>query len=75
MSEILVIVPPEWTPQNRDEILGVSGFTIQYFQEASGRNMTDLNDRLASLGWFKDDLRIIDVLVINEEIFFKFGEV
>lgn len=72
MSQILVIVPPEWTKQDRDYIVGLTGITTNNFNAMSGMSMTDLNAQLESLQYFTDERRVVDVMVINDEVFFKF---
>ena len=72
MSEVLVIVPPEWTPVSKDEVCNLTGYTVAAFTEMQGRSMTDLNDRLRPTGWLPAGMRVLDVFVINNEVFFKF---
>lgn len=73
MSEILVVVPPEWSSVSYDELSGMTGFDWTYWKESQGRSMTDINDRL--IDWLPTGQQIIDVLVINEQLFFKYGAV
>ena len=73
MSEILVIVPPEWTPQSYDNMASLVGYTWGQWQELQGRSTVDLNEALERLNWFTDEKRVIDVLVINDQLFFKLG--
>jgi hypothetical protein len=70
MSEILVVVPPEWSPVSYDEVSGMTGFDWTYWKESQGRGMADINDRLAN--WLPAGMRVMDVLVINEQLFFKY---
>lgn len=71
MSQILVIVPPEWTKQEYDYIVNLTGITAANFNMMSGMSMTDLNAQLESLGYFTDEKRVVDVMVISDQIFFK----
>ncbi len=73
MSEILVIVPPEWVRQDMDQIGALTGFTLSYMQDIQGQIPTDLNDRLDAAGYFTSELRVADVLVLNEQLYFKFA--
>jgi len=73
MSEILVIVPPEWVHQDMDQIAMLTGFTFSYMQGIQGQIPNDLNERLEAAGYFPDDLRVADVLVINEQVYFRFA--
>lgn len=73
MDNILVVVPPEWTPVSYDIVADMTGFTWSDFSNISGR-ITDVNDRLESRGYFTNELRVIDVLVVlGEQLYFKFG--
>lgn len=72
MENILVIVPSEWVKQERDYIVNLTSITTATFNTMSGMSMTDLNTQLESLGFFTDEKRVVDVMVINEEVFFKF---
>lgn len=73
MDNILVVVPPEWTPVSYNIVADMTGFTWNDFANISGR-ITDVNDRLESRGYFTNDLRVIDVLVVlGEQLYFKFG--
>ncbi len=74
MSNILVIVPPEWSPVSKDDLSNLTGYTIAAFTEMQGRSMTDLNDRLRPTGWLPAGKRVLDVFVINDELFFKFED-
>lgn len=71
MSNILVIVPPEWTRQDYDYIVNLTGITVASFNAMSGMPMTDLNIQLEGLGYFTDEKRVVDVMVVSEQIFFK----
>jgi hypothetical protein len=73
MSEILVIVPPEWVHQDMDQIGQMTGFPFSYMQDIQGQIPTDLNDRLDAAGYFTSELRVADVLVINEQVYFRFA--
>lgn len=72
MSEILVIVPAEWTPVEKDEMAGLIGWTIQTFSEVQGRPMIQLNEALLPTGWLPEGMRVLDVLVINDKLYFKY---
>ena len=71
MGEILVIVPSEWTFVEKDILTDKAGYTLQGFVELQGRQMDDLNARLEVSGWFTDERRVVDVLVVNEQLYFK----
>lgn len=71
MSNILVIVPPEWARQDYDYIVNLTGITATSFNTMSGMSMTDLNTQLEGLGYFTDEKRVTDVMVVSEQIFFK----
>lgn len=71
MSEILVIVPPEWTAVDMDTMSGLVGYTQQTWADMQGHDTRDLNAALEGLGWFQDERRVIDVMVINQQLFFK----
>lgn len=73
MSQILVVVPSEWTQISYDEMAGVIGYSWQMFSDLQGRSATDLNERLEQASWFQDDRRVQDVLVLNETLYFKLG--
>lgn len=73
MSQILVVVPPEWAQVDYDGMASIIGYTWGQWQELQGRSTTDLNDALERAGWFQDERRVQDVLVINENLYFKFG--
>ncbi len=72
MSEILVIVPPEWTPVLMEDIGSVISCSMAMFTEIQGRSMTDLNDTLRPTGWLPEGQRVLDVFVINNQLFMKF---
>jgi len=71
VSNILVIVPPEWTLVSFDELNAIIGYTLDNYVSLQGRSMTDINDALVAANWFQDERRISDVLVMNENVYFK----
>jgi len=71
MSEILVIVPEGWERQDRDTIVNLTGFDETSLTAMQGGNVGDLNDRLLEAGYFPDDRRVVDVLVLDGQIFFR----
>jgi hypothetical protein len=71
MSEILVVVPPEWTPVDLDTMSNLLGYTYQTWVDMQGRDMRELNDKLVELNWYADDRRLIDVMVINQKLYLK----
>lgn len=71
MSEILVVVPEGWAKQDRNIILDMSGFDEGALTTMQGGNVNELNERLVASGFFLDDRRIVDVLVLDGQIFFR----
>ena len=76
MSEILVIMPPEWVEQNADSISAMVGDSLGAMQTfADTKHFSDLNQKLELANYFTDNLRIVDILVLNNQLYFKFGEI
>lgn len=72
MSEFLLIAPSEWVKVDADQMTGLIGYSIGMFADIQGRGMTDLNTVLRPSGWLPEGQRVLDVSVINNELFFKF---
>jgi hypothetical protein len=82
MSEILVIVPAEWVRQDIDYISSLTGYNIESMITLQNtKSLGDFNDRLFEAGYFApgkfalDNMRVADVLVLDVNVYFKFGEV
>jgi len=71
MSQILVIVPPEWTRIDVDAMCSISGDTLATLSEMQGHTPNDLNDKLAAAGWFADERRIADLMVLDSTVYLR----
>ena len=80
-SEILIIVPPEWVLQDNDEINHLGNRDLnQLIAIQNNKFVQDLNDALYENGYFagrfeQDNIRVADVMVLDDNVYFKFGEV
>ncbi len=76
MGDILVVMPPEWNEESFDTISSLTGDGMTAIQSfADSKHFSDLNAKLECAGYFKDTARIVDIQIINNQLFFKFGEV
>ena len=72
MSQILVIVPPEWAPVDKDLVAELTNVSLAEMIDLQGRGApSDLNDKLDVAGWFADERRIQDVLVLDDRLYFR----
>ena len=74
MSEILVIVPHEWTPANYEQLNGLISYSWDMWRNIEGRSMVDVNEVLRPTGWLPAGKRLLDVMTINGELFVKFED-
>ena len=71
-NDVLVIVPPEWKSIDVDQMAGLIGYTVANFEELQGRSAFDLNERLRPTGFLPEGMRVLDVFVVNGQVFFKY---
>ena len=71
-NDVLVIVPNEWKSVDVDQMAGLIGYTVANFEELQGRSMVDLNERLRPTGFLPEGMRVLDVFVVNGQVFFKY---
>lgn len=73
MSEILVVMPPEWVKQDNDVVINKGLTSLQQYADM-GQATTDLNVNLRTNGYFEEGSNawVQDVLVVAEQIYFKF---
>lgn len=71
-SDVLVIVSSDWTPINLGDIQRLINWSLPQFIDIQGRSMYDLNMYLRPTGWLPEGKRVLDVFVINEQLFMKF---
>jgi hypothetical protein len=82
MSEnILMIVPPIWVKQDVDYICRLTSHDLdRLIVDQNTKILGDFNDLLYAGGYFQDqgladNIRVADVLVLDTQAFFKFGEI
>lgn len=73
-SDVLVIVSSEWTPVPPETMNQLIGWNLSQFVDLQGHSPYDLNMYLRPTGWLPEGKRVLDVFVINEQLFMKFEE-
>lgn len=71
-TNVLVIVPSEWTQVSIETMNQLINWNLSQFVELQGRSLSDLNMLLRPTGWLPEGQRVLDVFVINEQLFMKF---
>ena len=71
MSEILVIVPPEWTLVDSNLVMDIVSVSLPDLAAMQGHVPSDLTARLVAAGYIDADKRVIDVLVLDNNLYLR----